>query len=73
MHGVLADMMQMSGHDMSETVNADMVDIFITNAAQAIHATYHTVLQLMPDEAIFGWDMLFDTPYWADWSVIGQH
>ena len=48
MHGVLVDMMQMSGLDMSETVNTDAIDAFITNAAWAICTTHHTLLQLMP-------------------------
>ena len=45
MNGVLADMMQMTGLNMSETVGADAVDKFITNAAWPIHATHNTVLQ----------------------------
>ena len=73
MHGVLANMMQMSGLDMSETVDPDYIDAFLKNAAWAIHATHHTVLQLILGAAIFGRDMLFDIPYLADWSAIGQH
>ena len=72
MHGVLADMMQTSGIDMSQTVDSDDIDAFLTNAAWAIHATHHMVLQLSPGAAIFGWDMLFGTPYRADWNVIGR-
>ena len=72
MQGVLADMMQTSGLDMSETVDSDAVDMFITNAAWAIHATHHMVLQLMPGAVVFGRDMLFDIPYIADWNAIGR-
>ena len=32
MHGVLADMMQTSGIDMSQTVDPDDIDAFLTNA-----------------------------------------
>ena len=73
MHGVLVDMMQTLGLDMSQTVDPDDIDAFLTNAAWAIHTTHHTVLQLMSGEAIFGWDMLFDIPYIADWKAIGHH
>ena len=66
MHCVLADMMQTSGIGMSQTVDSDDVDAFLTNAAWAIRATHHVVLQLMPGTAIFEWDMLFDIPYLAD-------
>jgi hypothetical protein len=39
----------------------------------AIHSTYHTVLKASPGAAIFGRDMLFDTPFLADWNKIGDH
>ena len=48
MHGVLADMMQMSGLDMSETVNSDAIDAFLTNAAWAPHMSAHKKMQKMP-------------------------
>ena len=72
MHGVFADMMRTSGIDMFQIVDPDDIDAFLTNAAWAIRATHHMVLQLMPGAAIFGWDMLFDIPYIADWNAIGQ-
>ena len=65
-HGVLADMMQTSGLNMSETVDSDAVDRFIIYAAWAICTIRHMVRQSMPGTAIFGWDMLFDIPYLAD-------
>ena len=73
MHGVLVDMMQTLGLDMSETVDSNDIDAFLTNDPWAICATHHTVLQLMPGAAIFRWDMLFDIPYIADWNAIGQY
>ena len=49
-----------------------MVDDFITNASWAVRSTYHTVLKSSPGAAVFGRDMLFDIPYLADWTAIGQ-
>ena len=72
MHGVLVNMMRTSGIDMSQTVNPDDIDLFLTNAAWAICTTHHMALQLSPGAAIFGRDMLFDIPYIADWNAIGQ-
>ena len=72
MHGVLADMMRTSGINMSQMVDSNDIDAFLTNAAWAIRATHHTVLQSTPGTAIFGWDMLFNIPYIADWNAIGQ-
>ena len=48
------------------------IDRFLTNPSWAICSTYHTVLKASPDAAIFGWDMLFDIPYVADWNKIGD-
>ncbi|MCP4747479.1 MAG: hypothetical protein GY874_15250, partial [Desulfobacteraceae bacterium] len=48
------------------------VDDFIVNAAWAIRSTYHTVLKTLPGAAIFGRDMMFDLPFLADWTAIGQ-
>ena len=63
--------MQTSGLNIFETVDPGDIDAFLTNAAWAIYATHHIALQLTPGAAIFGWDMLFDIPYLADWSAIG--
>ncbi len=46
---------------------------FLTNAAWAIRSTYHMALKASPGAAIFGWDMLFDIPYIADWNKIGDY
>ena len=43
------------------------------NAAWAVRYTYHTVLKTSPGVAIFGRDMLFDVPFLADWSKIGEY
>ncbi len=50
----------------------DDIDIFLDNAAWAIRSIYHTVLKASPGAAIFGWDMLFDIPFMADWRKIGE-
>jgi len=71
-HGVLGDMMRTSGINNLETVDASLIDEFLTNAAWAIRSTHHSVLQATPGQAIFGRDMLFDIPYLCDWSEIGS-
>ena len=71
-HGVLGDMLRTSELEMADTYHDEDVDTFITNAAWAIRSTYHTVLKSSPGAAIFGRDMLFDLPYIADWTAIGQ-
>lgn len=71
-HGVVGDMMRTSGLNNQETVTANLVDEFLTNAAWAIRSTHHSVLDASPGQAIFGRDMLFDIPFLCDWSEIGR-
>ena len=71
-HGVIANMMRTAGLDLSETVSSEQVDDFLVAAAWAVRSTHHTVLNSTPGAAIFGRDMLFDIPYIADWTKIGQ-
>ena len=71
-HGVVGDMMRTSGLNNQETVTADLIDEFLTNAAWAIRSTHHSVLDASPGQAIFGRDMLFDIPFLCDWSEIGR-
>ena len=59
--------------DMAESVAPSDIDTFLTNVSWAIHSTYHTVLKASPGTAIFGRNMLFDIPYIADWSKIGDY
>ncbi len=63
LHAVIGDMLRTSEMDMAETVCQEMIDDFLTNAAWAVHSTYHTVLKAMPGATIFGRDMMFDLPY----------
>ncbi len=59
--------------NMANSISPDDVDVFLDNAAWAIHSTYHTVLKASPGTAIFGQDMLFNIPFMADWYKIGEH
>ncbi len=58
---------------MAEMVKASDIDVFLSDAAWAVHSTYHTVLKASPGAAIFGRDMLFDIPFIANWQKIGEH
>ncbi len=59
--------------DMANSVDASDIDTLLTNVAWAVCSTYHTVLKATPGAAIFGWDMLFDIPFLADWNKIGDY
>jgi hypothetical protein len=59
--------------NMTDSVTPDDVDVFLDNTAWAICSTYHTVLKASPGAAIFGWDMLFNIPFIADWNKIGDY
>jgi hypothetical protein len=58
---------------MADSVTPDDVNVFLDNTAWAICSTYHTVLKASPGMGIFGWDMLFDIPFIADWNKIGDY
>jgi hypothetical protein len=66
-------MLRTSELDMAEAVKPSDIDVFLSNAAWAIHSTYHTVLKASPGAAVFGQDMLFDILFIADWQKIGEH
>ena len=66
-------MLRTTDLDMADTVSESDIADFLTNAARAIRSTYHTVLKTSPGAAIFGRDMLFDVPFIADWSKIGEY
>ncbi len=59
--------------DTAKSVVPNDVDVFIDKAVWAIRSTYHMVLKASPGAAIFGWDMLFDIPFLADWNKIGDY
>ncbi len=72
-HAVFTNMLRTAELDMAELVDASDIDIFLADAAWAICSTHHIVLKASPGAAIFGWDMLFDIPFIADWKIIGEH
>jgi hypothetical protein len=65
-------MLRTSELNMTKTVKPSDIDVFLSDAAWAVHFTYHTVLKASPGAAIFGRDMLFDIPFIADWQKIGE-
>ena len=69
-HQVIGQMLRTAEIDMADSVTPDNVNVFLDNAAWAICSIYHTVLKASPGVAIFGWDMLFDIPFIADWNKI---
>jgi hypothetical protein len=70
---VFTNMLCTAKLNMAKSVNASDINIFLSDAAWAIHSTHHTVLKASPGAAIFGQDMLFDIPFIADWKEIGEH
>jgi hypothetical protein len=73
-HAVFTNMLCRAKLNMAELVNASDIDGFLSDAAWAIHSTYHTtVLKASPGAAIFGRYMLFDIMFIADWKKIGEH
>ncbi len=71
-HQVLGQMLCTAELDMANSVTPNDVDVFLDSVAWAIHSTYHTVLKTSPGAAIFGQDMLFDTPFVAYWRKNGE-
>ncbi len=59
--------------DTGNSVKPSDIDVFLSDAAWVICSTHHTVLQVSPGAAIFGWDMLFNIPFIADKKIIGEH
>jgi hypothetical protein len=53
-HQVLGQMLRTAELDMANPVTPDDVDVFLDNAAWAIHSTYHMVLKASPGASIFG-------------------
>ena len=59
--------------DMRDSALPEDVEKNFADGSWAIFSTYHTVLKVLPGAAIFGWDMLFDIPYIADWTKMGKY
>ncbi len=52
-HQVLGQMLHTAELDMANSVTPDDVNVFLDNAAWAVHSIYHTVLKASPGAAIF--------------------
>ena len=72
-HAVFTNMLHTARLNMAELVKTSDMNVFLSDTAWAIHSTHHTVLKATPGAAIFGWDVLFDIPFIADWKKIGEH
>ena len=72
-HQTIMGMLHTAEINMADIVRESDIADFLTNAALAIHSTYHTVLKASPGAALFGKDMLFDVLFIADWKKIGDH
>ncbi len=59
--------------NMAKTVKPSDIEVFLADAAWAVRSSYHTELKASPGAAIFGWEMLFDIPFIADWQKIREH
>jgi hypothetical protein len=59
--------------DTANSVKSSDINVFLLDAALAIHSTYHTVLKALPGAEIFGRDMLVNIPFIADWKKIEEH
>jgi hypothetical protein len=71
-HAVVMNMPHTAEIDMGNSVKPSDINVFLSDAAWGICSTYHTVLKASPGAAIFGWDLLFDIPFIADWKKIGE-
>jgi hypothetical protein len=72
-HHVITLMLCTAELNMANIVEFINIHVFLTDMMWATCSTYHTLLKACPGTAIFGWNMLFNIPYWADWSKIGEH
>ncbi len=72
-HQDFGQMLHTAGIDMAKSVTPNYVNVSSDNAAWAIWSTYHNILKASPGAAIFGWDMLFDIPFLANWHKIGEY
>ena len=59
--------------NMASTIMKSDIADFLTNAAWAVCSAHYPALITLPGVAIFGRDMLFDVPFLADWSKIGEY
>ncbi len=67
-HAVFTNMLRTAELNMSKSVNASDIDIFLADATWAICSTHHSVLKVSPGAAIFEQDMVFGIPFIAFWK-----
>jgi hypothetical protein len=72
-HQTIMAMLHTADLDMANKVSESDIADFLINASWAVRSTFHTVLKTSPGVATFGWDMLFDVPFIAYWSKIGEY
>jgi hypothetical protein len=71
-HGVLNDILRTFELEERELNEDHPWDEFLSFAAFAIRATYHTTLQATPAQLVFGRDMILPISISADWNMIKQ-
>ncbi len=69
-HQVLNDCLRTFELEKRDLDEKDPWTPFLTAAAYAICSTYHTMLQAMPGQLVFGRDMILPIKFRADWARI---
>ena len=69
-HAVLNDILRTFELEERELDEHDPWSEFLSSAAFAIRATFHTTLQATPAQLVFGRDMILPLSYKADWDRI---
>jgi len=75
MHRVVGGMIrtQLDGTDLGNIADANLfVDTVLASATLGLRATVHTTLAVSPGAAVFGRDMLINSPVSVDWEMIRQ-
>ena len=72
-HQVLGN--QLRSFELEErdlTKEEETLEPFLAACAYAIRCTYHTTLQAMPGQLVFGRDMILPIQFNADWASIAK-
>ena len=67
-HAIVGNMLRAYDLDNQELDKHDPFGEYLSGIAWAIHSTYHTVLDAMPGQLVFGRDMIYDLTYVADFD-----
>jgi hypothetical protein len=62
LHQTIGQMLHTRELDMADTISTNDIADFLTDAAWAVHSTYHTVLKASPGAALFGRDISSISP-----------